>query len=732
MQDTQVPSDANSSALSLRQGWLSPWLGLRGALLIRLSLALMVFLTLMRGVFFYLFHSQSTNWDLGSFTKAFYLGAKFDFRVTLVALLPLLLLMWWPWANPAKRPQAANSWALFYSALGAFLLALFFIDLGYYNYLHSRLNATALDFLHEPLISLQMVWQTYPVIPAALGLLVFATLLYFLLRQWVFVLLAEPQSFPWPRRSFAITLLSLGFLLGAHGKLSQYPLRWSEAFFTTDAFTSALALNPVHYFIDTLRARERSYDKNKVREFYYEVANYLGVEDLDSEKLNFARPIVPTPLEFERQPNVVIIIMESLASYKTGFFGHPLNVTPHFDEIASQAVSFSEFYVPSEGTARSIFGFISGIPDVTQRRTSSRNPLIVSQNTVANAFADYDSYYFIGGSANWGNIRGIITHNIPGVNLVEEGAFDSPRTDVWGISDLHLFREAHQVLESRITQRPFFTVIQTAGFHRPYTIPQDRGQFELGTLSPEEVERHGFVSNEEYNSLRFSDYSLGEFFRLARQSSYYDNTLFVIFGDHGLPDYQAEHVSLGRRHHLLERFRVPLVFYSPRLLPEPRKIDMLATSPDILPTVAALMNRSHINTTLGRNLFDPRYDDRRYAFTFVYYGPPHIGLLDDEFYVFGDPRNIEGLYAWRSEEPAKNLKDQYPERFEEMSRLTLGLYETAKFMLHNNPNILPQEQLSKIHPTRPIDHIGPPRSAPDLGVNPGQVPQQDTMQEHYY
>ena len=65
-------------------------------------------------------------------------------------------------------------------------------------------------------------------------------------------------------------------------------------------------------------------------------------------------------------------------------------------------------------------------------------------------------------------------------------------------------------------------VIQTAGFHRPYTIPEDNAGFQIKQPSEAILKNYGFTGADEYNSLRFSDHSLGEFFKIARQQPWFD------------------------------------------------------------------------------------------------------------------------------------------------------------------------------------------------------------------
>ncbi|MCB0361312.1 MAG: sulfatase-like hydrolase/transferase, partial [Bdellovibrionales bacterium] len=288
----------------------------------------------------------------------------------------------------------------------------------------------------------------------------------------------------------------------------------------------------------------------------------------------------------------------------------------------------------------------------------------------------------------WGNIRGVISSNIPDMKLFEEGMYTSQATDVWGINDYQLFDEVHQQLNSLPADQSFFTIVQTAGFHRPYTIPEGHDDFQIENLDGNRLSQLGFVSNEEYNSLRFSDFSLGHFMNLAKESKYFDNTLFVVIGDHGLPDLGAAHLSPGERFYHLTRFHVPLLMYHPHW-GNPEFIDTLATEPDVLVSLASLTGHKTLVRNLGRDLWDPRFNQTRYAFHYVYYrSPPHIALLDDQYYLLAEPSHIMGLFDVGGGNPEKDLQSQLPERTQMMSDLTFGLYETARYLLYNNPNPL--------------------------------------------
>ncbi len=648
--------------------------------LIGLNLALFM---LLRVAFWLWFRNPADPIPSADLLHGFWLGFKYDLRLTLLLLLPLFLLGGFRWFSPFAGRWRRNFWFGYLAAVMAVVLLFYVMNFGYFAYLHTPMDATVLRFAYNWSTSLNMVWETYPVVWILLGLALLVAAYVALLHRllWRAEKWANPRLHGW-RKALTITVTFVLVVFGLYGKFSWYPLRWSEAFASPHAFAPAVTVNPILYFANTLKNREVRYDEAAVREHYAEMARWLGVTHPDPERLDFRRLVTtPGPLAAKR-PNIVLVFLESFASYKTGLFGNPLNPTPHFDALARASVSFTRYYAPHTGTARSVWTAITGIPDVETHKTSSRNPLVVDQHTLVNAFTGYEKFYFLGGSANWGNIRGLLQHNIPGLHVYEEGSYAAPRIDVWGISDLDLFREATAVLGR--TTRPFFAIIQTSGNHRPYTIPEDHGDFELEHHDPAVYRKAGFISEAEYNSFRFMDYSVGEFMRLARQQPWYDNTLFVFFGDHGITGYGGDHTPAFESKFILTGLHTPLLFHAPKLLP-PRQDDRIASEVDILASLADLAAPGHVNTTLGRSLFDPRFDGERYAFTITHGPVAEIGLIAPDFYFRMLENGRNRLLAHTAGENAtENVIDRHPEVARRMESMTRAIFETARWMRFHN------------------------------------------------
>ena len=596
--------------------------------------------SLLRVAFFLAFRPHSIPWS--DSLQAFYLGLKFDARLAAILALPLLFF----------------SSTTYIVVVEVLLAVIYAADFASYAYIHQRLNAEVLEFLRNPIIALHMVWESYHVIWFAVTLAAFLALLIVLIRR--------PRNANRGTRTPRIAL-AIFFLACIYGKVSRYPLRWSDAFFSTDSFVGELALNPVQYLFESMREEPPRFDLARLGRLYPIMARYLGVDRPDPKTLNLLR----TPPLFPRvrgNPNIVLIQLESFAAFKSGVFGNRMDACPNFDAVARQGIVFTNAFSPSEKTARALFAVVFGTPDVSPWQASAHNPLAVDQPTIVNAFGDYDRLYFLGGSANWSNIRGLLAHNIPGLRIFEEGSYQAPVVDVWGISDADLLLAANDVFRSE--RKPFFAIIQTSGNHRPYTIPNASHGFSLAHVSDGMLRANGFESEEELNGFRFLDHSLGLFFRQAKREQYFANTIFVLYGDHGTrTGAPPGALRLGDLSLLV--YHVPLVIYAPGLVPQSQRIGIAASHVDIMPTLASFCGRPYRNQTLGIDLFDP--DRARVAAAFVFttfHQPPMLGVVEGDCYSMVRSGETETL----------------AEAFYEFSRWLLIHHAVASGVLYINVN----------------------------------------------
>ena len=622
--------------------------------------------------------SLSQNWP------AFRLGLRFDARIVAAALLPLLALGAIPLLNPFRCTFGRRFWLTLLGVFSGGLIIFYVSDFFHYRYVGQRLNASVLSFLGDAGISSRMVWESYPVIWILLGVAVSCFIAVVAIRG--LHRRAAAAVAPTRRRVSAAwyTISVMACLVTIFGRVGQYPLRWSDAYRLRNEASANLALNPIESFISTLNFRTAGFDRDKVREHYARMASYLGVTRVDPDGLNFERMVPARAEGASGRPNVVLVLCESFSGYKSSMWGNPLDPTPFFASLTTQGVFFDRCFTPHIGTARGVWALITGIPDVSLVETASRNPAMVDQHTIVNEFEGYEKLYFLGGSSSWANIRGLLTNNIAGLKLYEEDSYDAPRIDVWGISDKNLFLEADKVL--RTQTRPFFAIIQTADNHRPYTIPaEDLNEFQKTDVPTETLRRNGFESLAELNAFRYTDFAFRKFFEAARQSPYFDHTIFVFIGDHGIGGNAGDLFPPAWTGNNLTRYHVPLLFYAPKILP-PQRVHSVASMVDVLPTLAGLVNLPYRNATFGRDLLErQRVDGGAGNAAFIIDHNDHtIGVLKQPYYGVQKPDGGRHDMVWADFATPASASDVTPAERTEYQAQANAFYETARFLLLNN------------------------------------------------
>ena len=647
----------------------------------------LIIMSLLRFVFVNYFSAPASADN--NLTSSYILGFRYDLRYVTIVMMITLLFSYIKPLNPFDKKLgkqiAIITWMLFSSLLLFFYTA----DFIHYAYVHQRLNASILSYIDNPLISMQMMWQSYPII---------TIIIIFLVVEWVlykFISFTYQLSDKYERTGSQFkniiiqTIFFIILLYAAIGNIiykgGQYPLRWSNAYSLGSDYKANVALNPMQSFFSTLNFRSSKIDTDLIKKNYSVIADYLTIpsNEQDAQNLQFARIHNPVNnnLEASTIKNVVLVICESFSAYKSSMMGNPLNTTPYFNDLKKQGVYFNRAFSPAYGTARGVWAVLTGTPDVLEGKTSSRNPLAVDQHSIIADFKNYEKYYFLGGSASWANIRGVLTNNISDLKIFEQGSYQSSEIDVWGISDKNLFLEANKTLSKNT--KPFFAIIQTADNHRPYTIPaEDLKVFVKKTVPKDSLLKYGFENNEEYNAFRYTDFCIEQYIEAAKKEKYFNETLFVFVGDHGIKGDAGTMLPKSFTEQGLTNMHVPLLFYAPSIL-QPKEYSIPVSQLDVLPSIASLCNIPYTNTTMGKNVFITVQQKDNAIFLYDDFNQ-QIGVLNNEFYYGYQLKNPSKpiFESALNNEVVKNDSVQ-----KQMDILTKTIYETAKYMLIHNQKL---------------------------------------------
>ena len=149
--------------------------------------------------------------------------------------------------------------------------------------------------------------------------------------------------------------------------------------------------------------------------------------------------------------------------------------------------------------------------------------------------------------------------------------------------------------------------------HSPWEYPSGR----IKPLPPETLVPPGFEF-EGLNNFLYADYAIGKFIREAQNATYFDKTLFVFVGDHGV------HLR-GRDLIPVDDYRVPALFLAPACL-EPQRVRRVISQIDIPPTIMGILGGEYRNPFFGSDSLNHKSDN---SFAIVVYNMKRYGIVSD-------------------------------------------------------------------------------------------------------
>ena len=192
---------------------------------------------ILRFAFFFIFYEPANLLDV---LKSFWIGSRFDLRLSILLSFPSLIITIIPIIKYWKFSYSVFVTNWIYPLALTFVVLFYTFDFATYGYTQQRMDITVFTLLENFTISLGMIWESYPVI--RLSLLVLIICLFSIkIHSWLIDnTLKKKKVFQTKyQKSFQIIFCFFLYVFGFWGTLSQYMLLWSDAFFSRSAFISA-------------------------------------------------------------------------------------------------------------------------------------------------------------------------------------------------------------------------------------------------------------------------------------------------------------------------------------------------------------------------------------------------------------------------------------------------------------------------------------------------------------
>ncbi|MEO6884277.1 MAG: sulfatase-like hydrolase/transferase [Bacteroidia bacterium] len=390
--------------------------------------------------------------------------------------------------------------------------------------------------------------------------------------------------------------------------------------------------------------------------------NYFSEQDLAKNYSAFH----PTSQKKFKKLNVVILILESFSKEYIGSMNAKLGKsnTPFLDSLFSQSLVFENAFSDGKKSIEGIPAITAGIP------TWMNNPYITSAygsnkiNSLASLLKqeDYTTAFYHGGTNgtmgfdNFANFAGF-DHYYGRTEYHNDADYDGH----WGIWDEQFFQFFAQHLNK--TKQPFFATIFSISSHHPYSIPDKyKNKFKQ--------------QGDEYpilKTVRYTDFSLREFFKTISKMPFFDSTLFVITPDHA--SISSDPFFMNR----VGAYEIPIVFYMPNSNLKGKDYSTVQQI-DIMPTVLDYLNYDKSYFAFGKSGLDTT--SQHYA---VNYLDNAYEIIKQNYALFFDGKKTLGLYHFSNDSLLKNnLQSQYPHLKDSMETAVKSVIQSYNQSLISN------------------------------------------------
>ncbi len=394
----------------------------------------------------------------------------------------------------------------------------------------------------------------------------------------------------WYERPIMAALLFFLVILSARSTLQHRPINPSYTAFSNDPMVNGLTLNSTYsmlYSVYSFKDEVSSasiYPHMNQDEVITEIRKAMDIPQEQFTSAEFPTRHIQTPMrKLDRPKNLVIILEESLGARYVGCLGG-LPLTPELDKLAQEGWLFQRIYSTGTRSVRGIEAIVSGyVPtparSVVKLPKSQQNFFTIASLLRAKG---YDTSFIYGGEAHFDNMATFFLGN--GFNqVIDERSYEAPVfSSSWGVSDEDLLNKAHETFEHLHKQnKPFFSLIFSSSNHDPFEYPSGR------------IEPYEQPANTVHNAIKYADYAIGKFINMAKSSSYWKDTLFLIVSDHDDRVGGSDLVPIAN-------FRIAGLILGSGI--EPRQDHRIVSQIDMAPTLLSLMGIKAEHPMIGFDL----------------------------------------------------------------------------------------------------------------------------------
>ena len=555
---------------------------------------------LQKPVFMLYNHASGGGLSISDYLQVMVHGLQLDATVagylTVIPLLLTLLSVWIPGRYITFILKG------YFFIVACIISLIFVVDIALYPYWGFRLDATPLFYLQSPSDAL----ASAPASTLILQTLVFVVYTYGIF--WAlkrFVLPLMPEQYVKKMFSNSVQLVLLGGILfiPIRGGVTTSTANVGMVYFSKNQFLNHSAINPCFSFLASLSKQQ---DFAAQYNYFSESQRSKIFKKLTNQPQGDSIPELLTT----KNPNIILILMESFSANAIEVLGGEAGVTPNINRLSKEGILFSNMYANSFRTDRGIVAVLNGY--LAQPTTSIMKYPAKSQTlpSIAKSLQKkgYTSDMLYGGDINFTNMQSYFFSSGYSKVTADRDFPLKSRLSKWGANDDITFAHLYQSMTDNSRKEPFFSTFLTLSSHEPFEVPYNR------------------LKDPYLNSVAFTDSCLGDFIDKLKKLPLWNNTLIVLVSDHGFR-YPA-----SVKEHDPKRYHIPMLWLG-GAIKEPRVVANYGNQTDLAATLLYQLDLPHKEFTFSNNMVDslqPAYAFYSYNNGFGFIDTTGVSVYDCE------------------------------------------------------------------------------------------------------
>lgn len=652
---------------------------MKGILAKRFGLSLLYLLTIHIGalLFFFIFRfilfvstdhqfPENIQNDVALQAIAFIKGVWFDNVIACYILLLPLVILWIASICNYTAKWLYRTIAVYFIVFYSLSFIISAANIPYFGYFFKTINSSIYNWFGYGATTAGMVFGEtsfyFPIFLGVVSILAFGWGIMTLSSYFYGLSIKIPNSISRIHRIavFVTGAACIGLcLFGIRGRMGYNPIKVSQAYYCEDPFLNQLGVNPVFNLLtstlDDNRKENRYLHLMPEQEAILEVQKLLdrkGIAEISPIAREIKQSANATP------KNVVLIFMESMSANLMGSFGSAKNLTPFLDSLYQQSLSFSHFYSSGIHTNHGMYSTLYSFPAI-MKRNAMKGSVIPIYSGLPTILKDngYQNLFFMTHESQYDNMNAFFRTNGFDEIYAQENYPAEKVVNSFGVQDDFLYQYALPVLNKKAASgHPFFTVLLSISNHPPYVIPD---YFKPHSEKPED------------QIVEYADWSIKQFMTEAGKQPWFDNTIFVLLGDHGkLVGSPESEIPQSYNH-------IPLMIYGKGIQPEIK--DQFGGQIDVAPTLLGLLNISYIQNNFGIDLLK---EQRPCMF---YTADNLIAARDTTHLYIYSPDNQQEFRYEQSENELHFAESS--QAFEQLKRYCFSMLQSTEYLVKEHKTI---------------------------------------------